>query len=661
MNQLLERMVGELTELKRKKLLSTEEVRQIVATRRTHEYSVRRVNTSAAEYLRYIDYERKLHLLINKRVDRLSLQRFSGEIRSAGLRRISSLFERLTRRFPADLDLWFGYLDFCRHHYLDAQLSSVFGRALQRHPLSEELWSQAAKWEFTRNNNMQAARSLFQRGIRAAPKSSKLLWLGFFQLELKYLDKIRKRVQLVSEDGQLLDQIIAETASSSSSSASPSHIRLPGEDDDPDDDSEEEDVPDVVRQKSVTITNFSLGSPFLSGAIPRAIYSAAVQEIPNDLQFRVDFITAARKYTGTSELREEMFVAIARDFPTDDKAWSIYCRRAVTEAAPSTLEQAQILAGKEYRRVLVDEGLCTTASLWLEYVDFLLDALRTSSASSPHHRSVLQWLFHAYHLLLTDSSSSPLVVVSPALWQRWVHTLLHLGLVQQAQQLCERLLHEHPTDVQILSFALRVVVHTNRPIIAEALAKIRTSFVKTESSAAESEERSTLLALYFRTFASLQTPLSIRKLYREALDLLPSFPPRTFASVKALLLQQALSATFASHHKEQQQIRQFYQGLLQYKPNPLAFFLDCISFERSVSFIVDETFRQEALVKIRELFNQAAEEHGAVACDLWLDFVRFELELQSPQRANDVYRRAKRTLADPSTFVIEYARFNSAE
>ncbi|MDP2438700.1 MAG: hypothetical protein Q8P67_23395, partial [archaeon] len=144
---LLEGMVGELEELRRKKVLSGEEIKAVLKRRRRFEFNVRKADTSSAEYLRYVDYERHLHLLLNRRCDQLALKR-CGAIRFMGVERCRGLLERATRRFPAELQLWRAFIEFCLECCLDGPLGALFGRALQVHPLSAEFWIQAAMWEY---------------------------------------------------------------------------------------------------------------------------------------------------------------------------------------------------------------------------------------------------------------------------------------------------------------------------------------------------------------------------------------------------------------------------------------------------------------------------------------------------------------------------------
>lgn len=70
-----------------------------------------------------------------------------------------------------------------------------FLRALQLMPTQASLWVRAARYEFERNHHADAARVLFQQGLRFN-RSSQLLWLEFLRMELQFSRTLlqRKRV-----------------------------------------------------------------------------------------------------------------------------------------------------------------------------------------------------------------------------------------------------------------------------------------------------------------------------------------------------------------------------------------------------------------------------------------------------------------------------------
>lgn len=108
---------------------------------------------------------------------------------SAGVKRVHSIFDRVLYKHRGDIDLWLQYVAFCKSEGSGRVLSHVFSRALQAHPRCEEIWIEAASYEFSTNLNIDSARVLMQRAIRINQQCERL-WHEYFRLELLYIQKL---------------------------------------------------------------------------------------------------------------------------------------------------------------------------------------------------------------------------------------------------------------------------------------------------------------------------------------------------------------------------------------------------------------------------------------------------------------------------------------
>lgn len=119
----LERMVNELDDLERRNLFSKLEISEIVKQRRKFEYRLKRPSPLKQDYLNYIEYEKNLDTLRNLRKKAVSREmKKKGNTRMkkslsdfSGISRIVDLYRLVTNRFKGDLEIWFQYLEFCRH------------------------------------------------------------------------------------------------------------------------------------------------------------------------------------------------------------------------------------------------------------------------------------------------------------------------------------------------------------------------------------------------------------------------------------------------------------------------------------------------------------------------------------------------------------------
>ena len=120
----LERMLPELDDLKERGLFSVAEIREIARQRREFEFRLERRSKVKEDYLRYIDYEKKLEKLrrIRKKAIVRELQDASSEKKKgwqpslcdrASAMRIMLIYERAVTRFKRDRGLWFQFIQYC--------------------------------------------------------------------------------------------------------------------------------------------------------------------------------------------------------------------------------------------------------------------------------------------------------------------------------------------------------------------------------------------------------------------------------------------------------------------------------------------------------------------------------------------------------------------
>lgn len=143
------------------------------------------------DYARAIEYELSLDALRLRRKERLGLKKTTLSDH-AGMRRIHFIFDRACRKFRAETKWWLQWIDYSLRTNAAKASSRIFARALQLHPLCEDLWLQAATFEYDRQNNVAAARAIMLRSIRANPNSLKL-WLAYFRMECLYVLRMKSR------------------------------------------------------------------------------------------------------------------------------------------------------------------------------------------------------------------------------------------------------------------------------------------------------------------------------------------------------------------------------------------------------------------------------------------------------------------------------------
>ncbi|EDK42533.1 conserved hypothetical protein [Lodderomyces elongisporus NRRL YB-4239] len=208
----LEQSVPELEDLKVKGLFDKNEITMIMRRRTDFEHRISGRGSRPRDFIKYSEFEQNLERLRKKRYNRLNKVGLVDTKPSisdwAGVRRVMFIYDRATKRFPGDDDLWGQYLKFAKTNGAIKAVYKIYTRLLQLQPRNIEAWLSAAKYEFETNGNAKGTRLLFQQALRLNPESL-VLWLNYAQFELTYISKLlarRKLLGLMTEQQQKEDE-----------------------------------------------------------------------------------------------------------------------------------------------------------------------------------------------------------------------------------------------------------------------------------------------------------------------------------------------------------------------------------------------------------------------------------------------------------------------
>lgn len=186
--------------------------------RRTdYEYILRRFELTIGEAEQYLVYEKNLDKLLELRAQKLFVvaseeKELKGQIRTlktAQIRHIAYIYDRIVSRFSNELQLWDDYIEFLVSKNSNALLDALFGRVIALHPKEVHFWIKAANHELQQNNNMHATRILMQRGLRANERNV-MLWQASFELEIhNILRALQRQQKLGITDEELSETIVA--------------------------------------------------------------------------------------------------------------------------------------------------------------------------------------------------------------------------------------------------------------------------------------------------------------------------------------------------------------------------------------------------------------------------------------------------------------------
>ena len=263
----LEQSVPELQDDLRKQIFSREEIASITKKRSDFEHVLNARGSTPADYIRYAEYEMNLNSLRLKRIKRLGIKTSNY----TGARRIFFVLDRGTRKFQGDLGLWMQYISFARSQKSYKKLEQILTSVLRLHPTKAQLWIYAASYSLEVQADIGGARGYMQRGVRFCTKSRNI-WVEYAKLEMIYIAKIEGRRRILGLDQ---DRTAPEEMEVDDTNAD--EIALPS--------ITAEDInPNMPKDDSideVALQNLA-ASPVLNGAIPIAVFDAAIKEFNND-------------------------------------------------------------------------------------------------------------------------------------------------------------------------------------------------------------------------------------------------------------------------------------------------------------------------------------------------------------------------------------------
>lgn len=271
--------VPELQEFALKKIFTKDEIASIAKKRADFEHILNARGSKPQDYAQYLEHEMNLETLRRKRVKRLGVKTNNH----TGKRRMSSVLDRATKKFPGDVGLWMQYITFAQKQGSNKKVSQLLTSVLRLHPTKPELWIYAAT---VGGAHITEARSYMQRGLRLCG-SSERLWIEYARLEMVYVSKIAGRRRVLGLDVAKIE----ESGRHNSEEEDDDKIIFPGI-------TPEEIVPAQrpnVSAEQEALEKLSAGS-VLSGAIPVAIFDTAMKRFEENNEFCQQFFDMAAEF-----------------------------------------------------------------------------------------------------------------------------------------------------------------------------------------------------------------------------------------------------------------------------------------------------------------------------------------------------------------------------
>lgn len=332
----LEHGLAELEEMERVGLFNGGEIKKIIKKRKKFEYRLRRNMKKKEDFLQYIEFESNLLLLITKRRERLLCDSKKKEIDNSIAKKINLLFKGVVSRFPEDENLWLNQISYLKRMKWNESINALYAKLLQVHSKAPKLYVMAAKWEMNENHSFENARKILQRGVLMNPKSD-IIWREYYRMEIKYVDVIRRRRELLQ----------------------------------------------MQNVKDDSVENDAL----LKGAIFNIVYNNATEEI-QDVEFALSFIQICLEFDFTLKNIDYILNDVQIKFPLKEEALDALAKRPLLNIKQKIEKgfrkgiKKKVVLQQIHEEIYskFDEAVqvLPTEKMWNFYLDFLFSLLQSA-------------------------------------------------------------------------------------------------------------------------------------------------------------------------------------------------------------------------------------------------------------------------------------------
>jgi hypothetical protein len=222
-----ETRISEFEDLEMRGFFNILELSEVLRQRNLFENNIKQRKLKV-DYLRYIEYETKIGLIIEHRAkSRAIIDHLNKSLADyCTYRRIDSIFYRASRNFdgnPRFMVLWLWYYKNLKQMKKNRDFTRTIARAIHLQPKSRNLWFYATIWGLIQNQLQDSnhVRTLIQSSLKENQKN-RSLWINYFRFELcstmKFLNSNRmchktKENSAVHFKNQNIDKILDGTYS----------------------------------------------------------------------------------------------------------------------------------------------------------------------------------------------------------------------------------------------------------------------------------------------------------------------------------------------------------------------------------------------------------------------------------------------------------------
>ncbi|XP_003223271.4 U3 small nucleolar RNA-associated protein 6 homolog [Anolis carolinensis] len=377
------------------------------------------------------------------------------------------------------------------------------------------------------------------------------------------------------------------------------------------------------EQAKMDLGEFNYSEEVLNGEMARIVYRNAIQKIKG-AEFLLSLLSIAKLFDSTIDLQKEILENLQAQYTNDPLVWDYMARRELEiEALPpsehmSKQSKALDMVRKEEQCCAVYEEAVTSLpseDMWKCYVIFCAERFKRKTNSEELRQKRLERLLSIY------SRAHELQLLPSSLYKPWLQLLMELDLRQQAEEVATAATTRFSHLTEMWEVRLQLLLKLNSdgvgPCFQEAIKVVN------------AKDSLPLWILWVEWSESANSKADTETLYQKSL--LATLPADS-VSMKEKYLEWAYRT--GGYKKAKKVFRSLYES----RPFSLEFFKKMIQIEKE----------QESgkVFNIREYYERALREFGATEPDLWLDYIREELNHPEgkPENCGNIHWRAMKAL-----------------
>nr|BAE41364.1 unnamed protein product [Mus musculus] len=391
------------------------------------------------------------------------------------------------------------------------------------------------------------------------------------------------------------------------------------------------------EKAAMDMGDFDHPEEILKGELARIIYKNSISKIKG-AEFHVSLLAIAQLFDFAKDLQKEIYDDLQALHTDDPLTWDYVARRELEiesqpgEEQPVSKQAKAVEMGRREERccAVYEEAVkaLPTEAMWKCYITFCLERFSKKTSSVPLRGQRLE------RTMLAFRKAHELKLLSEVQYKQWIDLLLRQDLFKEALQVAEAGTELFKDSVTMWQTKLQVLIDSKSPDVEmrfeEAFAHLKPqvclplwiSWAEWSESAKSQEDTEAI----FKKAIIAVTGASSVTLKEKYLD-------------------------WAYRSGGYKKARAVFKSLQESRPFSVEFFRKMMQFEKE----------QEPckMVNLREYYERALREFGTSDSDLWMDYIKEELNhpFGKPENCGQIYWRAMKMLQGQSAelFVAKHA------